>query len=203
MKFKKKLLIYLARKESSYFWYFIDNLACKLDKIAEIYGKKSIGDEYKKEYDTIGISKSDKVLHVGCGSFPLTEITLVETTNANIVGIDKNLEAVKSAKDIVHRKNLNDKIKIDHGDGINYPVEKFDVVILSSCASPKEKIIQRIFKEVKNDCKIIIREIDTAVEPVHKNIDLHEDIILMEKIRHHPFLFPKPFGWQSFYLVKK
>ena len=61
MKFKKKLLIYLKRKESSYFWSFIDILACKLDKIARIYDKKSIGDEYREEYKIVGISKNNKV----------------------------------------------------------------------------------------------------------------------------------------------
>ena len=47
------------------------------------------------------------------------------------IGIGK---AVKSANEVILKKNLNDKIKINHGDGINYPIQNFDVVIISSCA---------------------------------------------------------------------
>jgi len=78
MKFKNKLLNYMMKKISNYYWYIIDNLAFKLDKFAEIYYKKSIGSQYRMEYQTFNISKNDKVLHIGSGAFPLTEITLAE-----------------------------------------------------------------------------------------------------------------------------
>jgi hypothetical protein len=85
MKFKNKLPIYLMKDLSGYYWYIVDNLAFKLDKLAERYYKKSIGAEYKREYQTFGISKNDKVFHIGSGAFPLTEITLAETIGATVV----------------------------------------------------------------------------------------------------------------------
>ena len=147
---------------SIYYWIFIDNLSFKLEKLSEIYYKKSIGPEYKKEYRLFGISKENKVLHIGSGSFPLTEISLAEQIGANIVGIDKNPRAVEAANEIIYKKKLNNKIKIEYGNGMNYPIEEFDVIIVSSCTSPKVRIVKNIFKNAKNNSKIIIREMDTS-----------------------------------------
>jgi len=188
---------------SGYYWYIVDNLAFKLDKLAERYYKKSIGAEYKREYQTFGISKNDKVLHIGSGAFPLTEITLAETIGATVVGIDSSMKAVNSADDIVHKKNLQSKIKINYGNGINYPINDFDVVIVSSCASPMVKIIEHILKNATNNSKIIVREIDTSIKPLVRYINMQRNVSLVKKIDHNPFPFIKPFGWQSFHLIKK
>ena len=203
MEFKNKLPIHLMKNISGYYWYIADNLAFKLDKLAERYYKKSIGAEYNREYQTFGISKNDKVLHIGSGAFPLTEITLAETIGATVVGIDNSMKAVNSADDIVHKKNLQGKIKINYGNGTNYPINDFDVVIVSSCASPMVKIIEHIFKTATNNSKIIIREIDTSIKPLVRYIDMQRYVSLVKKIDHNPFPFIKPFGWQSFHLIKK
>ena len=203
MKFKSKAIIYLMKKISGYYWYIIDNLAFKLDKLAEIYYKKSIGDEYRREYLTFDISKNDKILHIGSGAFPLTEIMLAETIGATVMGIDRSMKAVNSAAYVLNKKNLQDKIKINYGNGIDYPINDFDVVIVSSCASPMIKIVEHIFKAAKTNSKIIVREMEASSKPLINYIDLQRNIFIVKKIDHHPFPFIKPFGWKSFYLVKK
>ena len=203
IKFKTAVLMQMINKISNYYWLIIDNLAFKLDKLAEMYYKKSIGTQYRKEYETFNISKNAKVLHIGSGAFPLTEITLAEEIGNTVVGIDKSRKAVDYAEDVVRRKNLQDKIKIKLGDGKNYPIKEFDVIIISSCASPMEKIIEHVFKNSKSNSKIIVRMIETSLKPLIEFINLQRDIILVKKIEHHPFPFIKPLGWQSFYLIKK
>jgi len=203
MKFKNKVMIYLIKNISNYYWDIVDNLAFKLDKLVERCYKKSIGAEYRREYQTFDISKNDKILHIGSGAFPLTEIILAETIGATVVGIDSSMKAVNSADDVVHKKNLQDKIKINYGNGIDYPINDFDVVIVSSCASPMLKIVEHIFKTAKNNSKIIIREMEASVKPLIRYIDMQRNISLVKKIDHNPFPFLKPFGWQSFYLIKK
>jgi len=188
---------------SSYFWWFIDNLAHKLDKLAEAYYTKSIGAEYRREYKEFDISKEDKVLHIGSGAFPLTEITLAETIGSTVVGIDKSLKAVKSAIEAIREKNLNNKIKIEHGNGINYNIEKFNVIIVSSCASPMIEIVDHIFKTANKNSKIIVREMEISIKPLIKYIKMQRDVFLVKNISHNPFPFLKPFGWQSFFLIKK
>ena len=203
MNFKNRLQIYLMKNISSYYWWFIDNLAHKLDKLAEAYYTKSIGSEYRREYREFDISKEDKVLHIGSGAFPLTEITLAETIGSNIVGIDKSLKAVKSAIEAIREKNLLNKIKIEHGNGINYNIENFNVIIVSSCASPMIEIVDHIFKTANKNSKIIIREMEISIKPLIKYINKQRDVFLVKNIDHNPFPFFKPFGWKSFFLIKK
>ena len=101
------------------------------------------------------------------------------------------------------KKTYKIKIKINLGNGKNYPIKEFDVIIISSCASLMVKIIEHVFKTAKSNSKIIVREIETSLKPLIESIDLQRDIILVKKIEHHPFSFLKPSGWQSFYLMKK
>ena len=202
MKIKNNFMVFLLKKQIIYFWIFIDNIAYKFEIIAKLYDKL-ICTVYKNEYEASNISNEDKVLHIGCGAYPLTEIILARTTGAKIVGIDRNPKAIKLANDIVNIKNLQDKIKIDHGNGMNYPLEEFNMIIVSSCTLPLLQVVDYIFKNVKNNSKVIVRELDAAVEPLINLIDLQDNIILVKKIESHQFPFYKPFGWSSFYLVKK
>jgi len=202
MKIKNNLMVFLLKKQIIFFWIFIDNIAYKFEIIAKLYDKL-VSTVYKNEYKASNISNDDKILHIGCGAYPLTELTLARTTGAKIVGIDRNSKAIKLANIVVYKKNLQDKIKIDHGNGMNYPIEEFNIIIVSSCTLPLLQVVDYIFKNVKNESKIIVRELDAAVKPLINLIDLHENIILVKKIESNQFPFYKPFGWRSFYLVKK
>jgi precorrin-6B methylase 2 len=189
-------------KITNFFWDIIDVLAHENRKIAELY-EKIIGEEYKKEFVSFGISKGNKVLHIGCGAYPLTEIELAKLFNVKVVGIDKNPLAVKLANEVIQKERLGKKIKIEHGDGVNHPVNKFDVIIISSCSSPKLKILEHIFKIAKKQSVIIVREIDAAVERVLEYINSRNDVTQVKKIHHTPFPFLHPIGWNSIYLKKK
>ena len=54
----------------------------------------------------MGLTKNDKILHIGCGAYPLTAITIAEQIGAKIVGIDKKFKNVRRAEIIVNKKNL-------------------------------------------------------------------------------------------------
>jgi 2-polyprenyl-3-methyl-5-hydroxy-6-metoxy-1,4-benzoquinol methylase len=202
MKIKNNFMIYLLKKQISFFWIFIDNTAYKFEIIAKLYNKL-VSKVYKNEYQELKISSDEKVLHIGCGAYPLTEITLARSTDAKIVGIDRNKRAIKLANDIINKKDLQKKIKIEHGNGMTYSVKEFNLIIVSSCTIPILNVVDYIFKNANNDCKIIVRELDAAVKPLINLIDLQDNIKLIKKIETHPFPFYRPFGWRSFYLLKK
>lgn len=196
-----RLLIFLTKEISNYFWEISDVLSNKIDKFAEIY-EKTVGFEYKREFKTFGISQDKKILHVGCGAYPLTEITLAKLFGAEVTGIDKNPNAVKLAEENIRKYKLDNKIKIELGDGVNYSVSKFDVVIISSCSRPKVKILHHIFKYAKKHSIIIVRELDIATNAILECIDSHKDIILEKRIHHKAPLF-LPTGWDAFFLIKR
>jgi len=196
-----RLTISLIKKFLNYFWEIVDTLSYKSEKAAELY-EKSVGEKYKNEYETFGISKDNKVLHIGCGAYPLSEIALAKLLGAEVVGIDKKPNAVKLADDVISKKSLGEKVKIEHGNGTNYPVNGFDVIIVSGCSLPKGEILENVFKIAKKQSTIIVRELNVATDDVLECINSHRDIVVEKKIHHRgPFLLP--IGWSAIHLTKK
>ena len=196
-----RFLIYLDKSFSIYFWKFLDIFACKNIKIANLY-EKAIGKQYIKEYDQFGLLKYNKILHIGCGAYPLTEITLANSSNIKVVGIDKNPDAVVLAKEIIRRKKLEKKVTIIDGDGINYSADGFDVVIISSCSTPKEKVLENIFKKANRNSIIIVRTVNSALNNILEHINENKDIKYVKQLYFSTF-FLKPNFWYSIYLTKK
>jgi ribosomal protein L11 methylase PrmA len=198
---KNNVKIYAGKILSNYFWKFVDAIANKNWKIAKIY-EKVIGDEYKKEYKNFKISEVKNVLHIGCGSYPLSEITLASLSVEKIVGIDKNIKAVLSARKIIHRKKLDKKVTIHHGNGIDYPVDEFDVIIISSCSIPKKKVLKNILSHSNENSIIIVREIDSLVDNILGYINDYKNIVIKNKIRFKTRFFINV-AWHSILLKNK
>ena len=206
MEFHKNILsgiaIFLIKKSSNLFWEVTDDWAYKSEKISRYYDK-TIGGDYEREYNECGIPPDSKVLHIGCGAYPLTEMTLAQAHVHSIVGIDRNPITVKRAREVILRRNLQGKISIEHGDGINYPVKDFDVIIASSCSLPKALILQHLIATAKSQSKIVVRELDIAAGDILHCINTHQEVILEKCLHHNPFPFIEPMGWSTYCLRKK
>lgn len=196
------IAIFIIKKISNFFWEFADIWSYKNEKIAQYYNK-TIGREYTKEYNECGITPDLKVLHIGCGAYPLTEIMLAHSNVHTVVGIDKNLLTVQRAQEVIQRRHLQGEISIEYGDGLCYPVKDFDVIIISSCSLPKVQILQYLFTAAKPHSKIIVREVDIATGDIIQSIETHQGITLEKCMRHNPFPFIEPVGWTTYCLRKK
>jgi 2-polyprenyl-3-methyl-5-hydroxy-6-metoxy-1,4-benzoquinol methylase len=196
------IAIFFIKKTANCFWEIADTWSYKNDAITKLYNK-TIGKEYRKEYENCGISSHMNILHIGCGSYPLTEMVLASCTEGRIVGIDKNSQSVQRGQQVIKKNKLDDRIILKHGDGLDFPVEEFDMVIVSSCSQPKIKILEHIFQKVKSQSTIIVREVDIATKDIINCIDAYPVIELNQQIRHNPFPFFEPIGWTTFCLTKK
>lgn len=186
--------------QSNLFWKVVDILSCKLTKVATIYDKLIIK-EYIQEIERFEISKSKKILHVGCGSYPITLFTLSNMNSGEIVGIDKSNNAIKRATRFISDKNLDECISIKYGDGSNFPLEGFDTIIVSSCSIPKYRILEHLFDNAPSNCKIIVREQPGLGNLVSEYIKSYDDKIdVIKKIDNNAF---PTFKWDSYCVVKK
>jgi precorrin-6B methylase 2 len=195
------LTIFFVKKISNFFWEVADTWSYKNHKIAQRYND-SIEEEYQKECDACGLSSNSKVLHIGCGAYPLTEVVLARCCSGTLVGIDKNPLAVQRAREVIQQHHLDNRISVHHGNGIDYPVNDFDVILISSCSLPKVQILEHLFKNVKHYCIIIVREIRIAIPDILRCISKHPEIEILQQMHHTPFPFYGPLGWDTIYLRK-
>ncbi|MBN2065396.1 MAG: class I SAM-dependent methyltransferase [Candidatus Thermoplasmatota archaeon] len=170
-----------------------------MTKISQIY-EKSIGEKYKRESRTFDITDSHHILHIGCGAYPITALTLAKMNGSKIVGIDNNQKAIRLANEIVRNQQLDDRVTITYGDGTTYPVNLFDTIIISGCSSPKMQILDHVINTAKPQSKIIVRDINLNAKAVRENITAHHNIIWANTLGNYPIPW---LGWQSFYLIKK
>jgi len=189
----------LYRKRADLFWHCIELLCYKIDKLSYFY-MKLIGDEYRREIRVFDIGSSHKILHIGCGMYPISALTLADECDADIVTIDKRAEAVEIAKQVVNDKKLRKKITVETGKGENYPMKDFDTIIISSCSVPKIKILENIFKNAKPGCKIIVRELLQERDLIIDHINECKNFVVAGEIDNSTFFILK---WKSFYLEKK
>jgi len=185
---------------SNLFWKIVDILSCKIRKIAKIYDKLIIT-EYMREMEIFEISESKKILHIGCGAYPITTFALSTVNDRKIVGIDKNHAAIKRATKVISDKNLDECVSVKYGDGSNFPLEGFDTIIVSSCSIPKYKILEHLFDNAPSKCKIIVREQPGPGKLVSGYIDLyHDKVNVIKKIDNNAFPTSK---WDSYCIIKK
>lgn len=186
-------------KRGNIFWKWVDFLSYNLDGCAKLY-EKHIIKEYKREFRTFNLSQSQNILHIGCGAYPITAISLTKENGCKVTGVDVNPKAVKRAENIVHWKKLDNRIKIKQGDGTNFQIDSFDTIIISSCSIPKIKILKHLFENAKKDTKIVIREQFGPHKLIKDVIDLYDNIELLDKIISNP---TPGAVWESYFLIKR
>ena len=196
------IAIFFVKKVSNTFWEIADAWSYKNEKIARLYNN-SIEEEYKKECQTYGLSSDSKVLHIGCGAYPLTDIVLAQCFQGAIVGIDKNPMAVRHAQEVIQQHHLQNRIAVQQANGTEFPVDDFQLILISSCSLPKLQILEHLFKNGKHQSMIVVREISIATADILQCIKTHPDIEIIQQIHHTPFPFYGPLGWDTFYLRKK
>jgi len=140
---------------------------------------------FLKEIKMASVTSKDKILHIGCGIFPTAAIVIAEKTKAQVVGIDNNKIALKFAKKFVEKKGLSDLIKIEFGDGTNYPLKDFDLIFISINVWPIESVLRHLSSNMKKDAKIVCRGEEKDKEKIFKNKFL-KDLYSVEKKTINP-----------------
>jgi len=186
-------------KKANVIWHYIDRVAYSIKFIAKIYEKR-IGETYRKEREYFNLNDSKKILHIGCGFYPITAMILAEMDGTSIVTIDKKERSVNLAKKFLIKNNLDDKIQAIVGDGTKYPLDEFDTIVISGCSEPKIDVFTHVFKNSKSKTKIIIRDSYYDIEKILKYLNSNNHVNLIEIMENKPYPTAR---WDSFFLIKK
>ena len=162
-----RFLINSRRILSCYYYNFLELLAVKTKLFQKLLmdWRRPV---FLNEIKMTNIKKNDKVLLIGCGIFPSETMLIAEQTGANVVGIDNSPQAVKIARKYVKKKGLSKNIKIEYGDGKDFPINDFDVIFIAINVWPIDFVLKHILKNMKLDgrvmCKSLKNDIINVIE---------------------------------------
>ena len=187
-------LINRKRRFSCYKFTFLEFLASKIDLFDKllINWRKTI---YLKEIKLAKIFSNQKVLLIGSGIIPHEAVFIAEETKAKVVGIDNNGITLKFARSYIDKKGLSNSIKIEYGDGLNYPIGDFDVIFIAINVSPIDLVLEHIYNHMKDDSKILCKSFRDDLKDVLNLENLNDKFLIKSVLKN-----PKS---KSFLLVKK
>ncbi len=139
----------------------------------------------ENEIKLANISEDDVILHIGCGPIPATSIHITRKTGAQVTGIDHNLSSVKQAQLCISKYNLSDKVKIKYAKAGQFPIDNFNLIILSQGIKPHEKILEHIGSSMKHEVQVIFRTSYSTSGKLSKNDMFLKDIFKIINIVSH------------------
>lgn len=150
----------------------------ELEKILSIYPATScvFYPYYKmmvdKEIELGKISKEDKVLCIGGGSFPFTALEIAKKTGAEIQIIDVDPTAIKNSKKVIHKLHMEEKIKVCQEWGQNVDASSFTVIHIARQAVPHEEILNNILSRATNGSRILVRSNRNSLTSIYNLLHL-------------------------------
>lgn len=139
-----------------YLYFIFEFLFSQIPILAELYIRFHTP-SVKKEIMLFHLTKSDNIVHIGCGAIPYTCIIIADEVQACVLGIDNKNKVVDKAVAFVKKYNVSDMIKIERGDGKIYDISDFDVVIISYGIDNQDLVLRHVFNSIKDGGRIILR----------------------------------------------
>lgn len=112
----------------------------------------------KEELRHFQIGRHSKVLFVGSGAFPLTALTIAKETNADVLCLDIDAEAVHLGRRVAEASGLESKV---HFSGIQLKEQSYLTeathVMIASLVGNKLEVLEDVKHVISKDAKIILR----------------------------------------------
>ncbi|MCJ7571830.1 MAG: 50S ribosomal protein L11 methyltransferase [Candidatus Thermoplasmatota archaeon] len=167
---------------------FFEKIAFKFEIISSIY--LDIYEEMvEKELSMIKTSKEHLILVVGSGTLSATPILIARKTNAKITAIDTDEKAVKESIKYIKSLNLEDRINIIQGDGVDYCLKDFDIIFVLYGIRKQKEMIDNLSKNIKKSTEVIFRTVlkDGKAKIDDKYLDLSKYFLIKKNVQSQCF----------------
>lgn len=148
-------------------------LSCTYPWIGNMYFRLFYADLVKNEIQLAQIEPGMKIMHVGCGPFPMTSICLARS-GCSVTGVDLCPESIRRAEKAVAEHKLTDRITFFTGCGSELDYSGYDAVWFSLHVNPIHKAIQKALGSLDYGAKIVFRAPRSVLKGLYKQIHLNE-----------------------------
>ncbi len=137
-----------------YAYVVFEKFAYSFEILTEFY-IKFYSETVEKEIIMANISTKDKILVIGCGSIPATTILIGK--KFKLISIDKDPIAIKKAKKLIKKLNLEENIRIINADGFKFSLSDFDVIFMLYGIKRQKELLRQLSETIKESTRIIFR----------------------------------------------
>lgn len=114
--------------------------------------------QVEHELGLLDIARVKTLVMIGSGPFPKSLIEYaLNTSIAEIVGIDYDKKAIEIAETLLQKLDLVHRIAFVHTKAEDYDYACADVVIVGNFVTPKLPILKQVAHTIKPDAKILLR----------------------------------------------
>ncbi|MCI2426169.1 class I SAM-dependent methyltransferase [Candidatus Acetothermia bacterium] len=110
----------------------------------------------ERELKSASVKPGAVVLHIGCGHLPMTALYLAEK-GFRVAAIDYGSAAVRSAREVVRRRSLDERITVWEADGSCIDCSPFDAVWVSLVVDDKQRIVIRALQTLRPGACVLYR----------------------------------------------
>jgi len=108
----------------------------------------------KKMIELSALEPGQKLFDLGAGDGRLV-IMAAQETGASAVGVEIRDDLVERARSEIKKLNLEDKVRMIHGDFFNVDLQDADVVTLYLTTSGNERLRPKLERELRKGAKVL------------------------------------------------
>lgn len=124
---------------------WIEHLGARSHRLGKWYRDRFYHRLVERELKAASLKPGATVLHIGCGPLPMTALYLAEM-GFRVEAIDYDPAAVRSARQVVQRQWIDERIRVWEADGRDVDCSPFDAVWVSLVVDDKRTIVDRALK---------------------------------------------------------
>ncbi len=149
---------------------FFEKTGCNFPIFGGKYERYFYRNLVENELDLANLNDDSEILVVGSGPLPMTGIYLAKK-GFDVFCIDRDEEAIKSARKKVRQIDVNLNIKFKKIDGKFKDYSDFDAVWVPLHVTPREEVVLKILKDLDDRAKIIFRNPRGLWERIYPKVD--------------------------------
>ncbi|WP_209874205.1 SAM-dependent methyltransferase [Paenibacillus silagei] len=113
----------------------------------------------EREFGSFQVNTASKVVMVGSGAFPMTPMLIGRRTNAEVLGIDIDEEAVQLSNEVLRKIGSRSPIRLLTGDIVQFKAEMKQAthIIFSSTVAGKYGLLDRLYALTSGQVVVAMR----------------------------------------------
>ncbi len=179
------LKAFSLKKVSDYIFIIIEKIAVKFPSLLSAY-IIYYEDIVDNEIHLAEITRTDTVLHIGCGSLPSTSLLIAKKTMSRTVGIDKVPSTVNDAQYCVRIMHQEPQIQIQQANALDYPMNTSDVIIVSQGIEPRYEVLAHIANTMRPHTRVLFRTFSSEKGGITQQDQILFTLFVVKKTVLHP-----------------